>query len=453
MLNPHFISALNEILSKEEISEFIESLNLPVVRNVRYNPFKDSPKEIAGDKIEWAKDGVALSCDKVFTTDPLFHAGGYYVQEASSMYIEEIFEKVIFPKMGRELKVLDLCAAPGGKSTHINSLLDKNSVLVANETIRSRANILKENIIKWGSGNVIVTNSDPEKFSNLSHYFDVIIIDAPCSGEGMFRKSEKAQQQWSKSNVELCVQRQQRIVSDAWNALKQGGIMIYSTCTFNLQENERNIAWFIENLHANPIHCDLNLYNKIVCSDTLGAKGYRFYPHKVQSEGFFVSILQKGEEIGKNREIKYKQSKKFPPSAKDNVKILSRFIEDSSAKFIDFNNCSYYCNERVNNTLHEISDCVDVIYFGVEIGEIIHNKLKPSHSLALYHNLKNDSFKRVDVELDVALEFLRKNSIDSTPFQEGYNIVTYKNIPIGFVKKVSNRVNNLYPKESRILNL
>src|ERR1044071_5586576 len=193
------------------------------------------------DKIPWTEYGHYLSQRPSFTFDPLFHAGCYYVQEASSMFLEQALKQTI--DLSKPLRVLDLCAAPGGKSTHILSLISKDSLLVSNEVIRSRAKILKDNIVKWGYSNVVVTNNDPKDFQRLENHFDVIVVDAPCSGSGLFRREPEAIEEWSINNVQLCCQRQQRILADIIPALKGGGILIYSTCSYSPQEDEQIVQW------------------------------------------------------------------------------------------------------------------------------------------------------------------------------------------------------------------
>ena len=219
------------------------------VTSIRINPAKKSDPDSYRDRnlkseIPWTDYGFYLESRPSFTFDPLFHAGCYYVQEASSMFLEHALKQTV--DLSKPLRILDLAAAPGGKSTHIQSLISKDSLLVSNEVIRSRANILQDNIIKWGSENVIVTINDPKDFGRLENYFDVIVVDAPCSGSGLFRRDEDALEQWSLNNVQLCSQRQQRILADVWPALKQNGILIYSTCSYSTEEDEEIIDWMME---------------------------------------------------------------------------------------------------------------------------------------------------------------------------------------------------------------
>src|SRR5205809_2761586 len=215
------------------------------VTSIRINPNKTFNTQHSTfniqNKIPWTEWGYYLSERPSFTFDPLFHAGCYYVQEASSMFLEQALKQTV--DLSQPLKILDLAAAPGGKSTHIQSLISKESLLVSNEVIRSRANVLKDNIVKWGCSNVVVTNNDPKDFSKLENYFDVIVVDAPCSGSGLFRKDPVAIEEWSLNNVQLCSQRQQRILADVWPALKKDGILIYSTCSYSKEEDEAILDW------------------------------------------------------------------------------------------------------------------------------------------------------------------------------------------------------------------
>ena len=275
---------LGEELGAERSSKVLEGLEREPLVSVRVNPFKmtlEGLREhfgaIAGEAVEWAAgEAFYLTERPSFTLDPVFHAGGYYVQEASSIYVGGLFDKAV--EGLAEPRVLDLCAAPGGKTTQILSHLGGRGHLVANEVIGSRVAILAENVAKWGCPNVTVTNSDASVLAAAyrgREQFDVVVVDAPCSGEGMFRKGDVAVKNWSPGNVNLCAQRQRRIVSDIWPALRDGGYIIYSTCTFNHFEDEDNVAWIAEDLGA----------------EVLSQR--HFYPGLDQGEGFFVAMLQK----------------------------------------------------------------------------------------------------------------------------------------------------------------
>jgi 16S rRNA C967 or C1407 C5-methylase (RsmB/RsmF family) len=265
--------------------------------SIRFNPNKkinvqDSVLQIDA-KIPWSTFGYYLKERPSFTKDPLFHAGAYYVQEASSMFLEQALQQTV--DLNNSIKVLDLCAAPGGKSTLIQSLISKDSLLVSNEVIKTRVNVLAENITKWGAANVVVTNNDPRDFQRLDSYFDVIVVDAPCSGSGLFRKDPDAIREWSLDNVELCSQRQQRILADVKEALKQDGILIYSTCSYSRAENENIAEWLITENGFEAIQLQVKPEWNIVETITYetNAFGYRFYPDKVKGEGFFIAAFKK----------------------------------------------------------------------------------------------------------------------------------------------------------------
>ena len=258
------------------------------ITSIRINPSRQSKTENQKSKIDWTDYGFYLETRPSFTFDPLFHAGTYYVQEASSMFLEQALKQTV--DLSKSIKVLDLCASPGGKSTHIQSLISNESLLVSNDVIRSRANVLKDNIIKWGCENVVVTNNDPKDFSKLENYFDVIVVDAPCSGSGLFRRDPTAIEEWSENNVQLCSQRQQRILADVWPALKKDGILIYSTCSYSKDEDEDIMDWITENFPTSNFKLEIN--DKWGITETTSIKenhGYRFWRDKVKGEGFFLS--------------------------------------------------------------------------------------------------------------------------------------------------------------------
>ena len=276
------------VLLGDEYAALEKALMADVPVSIRINP-KKSDKRPEATPVPWSQLGYYLPERLSFTFDPLFQNGTYYVQEASSMFLEQAIRTYV----QEPVACLDLCAAPGGKSTHLLSLLPEGSVLVSNEVIRSRSYILAENIQKWGYPNHVVTNNDPAEVGELTHLFDVIVTDVPCSGEGMFRKDTDSTGEWSVANVELCASRQRRILHDIWNALKPGGLLVYSTCTYNTEEDEENIQYIIDELGAEPL--------SIPIDDAWGVCGalkyanpvYRFFPHRTRGEGFFLAALRK----------------------------------------------------------------------------------------------------------------------------------------------------------------
>ena len=439
-LNPDFINSLNQILPAEEIPLFLEALGKEPASSVRFNPFKQAAADMSGTQVEWCGDALTLDERISFTLDPLFHAGAYYVQESSSMFLGHVLRNII-GEQPRGFRMLDLCAAPGGKSTHAAAVMGKDNLLVSNEVIRSRAKILQENVIKWGSGNIAVTNNDPKDFSKLKNFFDIMIVDAPCSGEGMFRKNEKARDEWSLQNVKLCSERQRRILSDSWDTLKPGGWLVYSTCTFNRSENEEQMEWLASEFDAEVV-TGIPVFDGITVTDS----GFRFYPHKVNGEGLFLGIVRKkGEYTAKQKNNKSSlfskvDKKRFPLKA-----------DLSTYELFSLNNGVSLINSDFYADLRQLGQYLNVIYAGVEVGESIHGKLKPSHALSLWADLPEKIFPNIDVDIETAREYLRKNNIGVGMYGEGYNTVAYNGLPIGFVKRIGGRVNNLYPKESRIM--
>ena len=418
----------------------------PVSIRVNKNKFS---APIPLSPILWSQMGFYLPERPVFTLDPLFHAGTYYVQEASSMFLEQAFLNHI--DITAPLTVLDLCASPGGKSTHILSLLNKESLLVSNEVIKSRAYVLKENIQKWGYSNVVITQSDPERFGALTDFFDVMVVDAPCSGEGLFRRDPDAMKEWSPENVALCVARQQRILADTWNALKPGGILIYSTCTFNTKEDEENIDWLINDFGAEtlaiPLHNDWGVTE---VRSTLGGKGYKFFPHKTKGEGFFMAVIRK--KVGEENSAKYKKLKN--PFA-----FLSRELEKEFKTWlkIDSNLKPLLYGEQVlgllENKVDEIvvlANHLHIISCGLELAEIKKKNNIPLPALALSIDLNHDQFPIVKLDYKEALLFLAKENFEVDLPEGNWILAAYKDVPLGWLKKINNRFNNYYPTDWRI---
>ena len=297
-LPPELLQSLQNIKGfNEEAFKAVHQSGAQIT-SVRLNPKKIGNRQLAicntqSERVPWNENGYYLKERPSFTLDPLFHAGAYYVQEASSMFLEEVLKQSV--DVTQPLKVLDLCAAPGGKSTLIQSIISAESLLVSNEVIKTRVNILSENITKWGAANVIVTNNDPSDFKRLPDYFDVIVADAPCSCSGLFRKDPNAINEWSENNVALCAQRQQRILADILPSLKEDGVLIYSTCSYSQPEDEEIAEWLIADCHLSSINLHLNKEWNIIETQSAekNAFGYRFYPDKVKGEGFFIAAFKK----------------------------------------------------------------------------------------------------------------------------------------------------------------
>lgn len=423
------------------------------VTSIRLNPLKSNDEhnrksEIVNrqSQIPWCSNGYYLPSRPSFTLDPLFHAGTYYVQEASSMFLEQAVKQTT--DISQPLLVLDLCAAPGGKSTLLQSIISKESLLVSNEVIQTRVNILKENLIKWGSSNVVVTNNDPKDFTKLSGLFDVVVIDAPCSGSGLFRRDPEAINEWSEANVQLCSQRQQRIIADAWNCLKEEGVLIYSTCSYSTEEDEELLDWTVQRLKVEGIKLKVEQeWNIDEVQTATGAYGYRFWPYKVKGEGFFIAAFRKKEATD---ELRMKIKKEAVPSKQD-VQVAAKWLQ--STKDISFilqgQNIAAVpaaCHHTIQYLMQELK----VRYAGTELGTIAKNDLLPEHALAL-STLINQNIFFVELNDEHALTYLRKNDLHIDASQKGWALARYKGMNLGWMKLLGNRINNYYPKEWRIL--
>ncbi|MDR1646085.1 MAG: RsmB/NOP family class I SAM-dependent RNA methyltransferase [Tannerellaceae bacterium] len=430
------------------------ALQAAPVASLRMNRDKIATTPEGAEAIAWCETGYYLPQRMAFTFDPLFHAGAYYVQEASSMFLEQAIRTYV-----REPAVcLDLCAAPGGKSTHLCSLLPGGSLLVANEVIRSRAHILAENLTKWGNPNVIVSCNDPADVGRLTHFFDLIVADVPCSGEGMFRKDPASVGQWNLSNVNLCAARQRRILKDAWGALKPGGLLAYSTCTYNTEENEDNLAYIVETLGAEALAISTETDWGVSGALKNAGPAYRFFPHRTRGEGFFLALVRKTgdeERVGEPfRRKAAKEKRRLSPGALP-AGVGSRLlhpedfrIERCGDRIEAFPLCHQEYYRRLGETLNLVSA-------GLCLGEIKGKDLLPAHSLAMSRELNRDSFDAIALSREEAIQYLRKEALplaggSNQSLSEGHALVTYRGLPLGFVKRLGNRANNLYPQQWRI---
>ncbi|MBT1702440.1 methyltransferase RsmF C-terminal domain-like protein [Chryseosolibacter indicus] len=413
--------------------------------SIRLHPLKKSSL-INSEQVPWAEQGRYLPERPSFTLDPSFHGGAYYVQEASSMFLEQALKQSI--DLSAPLNVLDLSAAPGGKSTHLLSLISNESLLVSNEVIRSRAAILAENIQKWGYVNCLVTNSDPKDFNNIEGFFDVIVVDAPCSGEGLFRKDPQAINEWSVENASLCSSRQKRIIHDVWPALKTDGILIYCTCTYNPDENEENLYWLQQEKEIEFIELNTNFSWGIekVVKDKVS--GYQFYPNKVKGEGFFISVIRK-KEYSESATIKSK--KKLVAPSKRVIESLNAWVSHpEKLLFKQHNELVFALRAEKTDEIEFLLQHLKFVYGGTNIATVKHDKLIPEHSLALSIILNPDTFNSIEVELPVALQYLRKETIDIKDVEKGFASLAYEGTRLGWVNVIQNRINNMYPSEWRI---
>lgn len=446
-----FIHSMSQLLSSEELKEFLKALSVDTPVSIRLNKGKPfiRPKE-GWEQVPWCSMGYYLPMRPTFTFDPLFHVGAYYVQEASSMFLSQVVQTYV-----KEPAVaLDLCAAPGGKSTLLQDNLPDGSLLIANEVMPHRAQILKENLVKWGHPSTIVSHNDSSAFSHLTHFFDFILTDVPCSGEGMFRKDEVAIEEWNLENVDACWKRQRMIVENVWPSLKPGGILVYSTCTFNTLENEQNVRWIQENLGADIL--DVPVLEDWKITSALGGKKipvYRFLPHKTKGEGLFMAVLRKtsAEEPIFSGRKKEKQKKPTKNNAVSIPNICKEWIKDrDNFQFQLYKDMIIAFPKTYVEQWGILSQNLNILHAGITIGSIKGKDVIPDHCLAM-SQVASDSFPREEVSYNQAISYLRKESLSlSAETPKGFVLLTYNHQPLGFVKNVGNRANNLYPQEWRI---
>lgn len=440
-LPAHFLNSIRDAKGFDEESFIQCHQSNERITSIRINPFKQSYINVEETQlVPWCTNAIYLKDRPSFTFDPLFHAGAYYVQEAGSMFIEFALRHSI--DLSQTLSVLDLCAAPGGKSTHLNSLISQDSFLISNEVIKNRAEILSYNLSKWGTCNTAVTNADPSVFSKLEGIFDLLIADVPCSGSGLFRKQPEAVNEWSTENVASCSSRQKRILADALNCLKPGGTLIYSTCSYSTEEDECIVEWLINEFGMEFISLPVNKEWGIIETDF----GYRFYPNLVKSEGFFCAVLRKtnGEQMTKRNKNKFIEA-----VSKKEIELLSKHVNIQPNHVVfKFENNYKLVNKNLFDFLNQFGS---VLYFrktGTTLGELKHNDFIPDHELAL--SIYNQPQLTFELSREDAISFLKKETLN-VKSQKGIHLITYNKLGLGWAKVMDNRMNNYLPKEFRIL--
>jgi 16S rRNA C967 or C1407 C5-methylase (RsmB/RsmF family)/NOL1/NOP2/fmu family ribosome biogenesis protein len=494
MFPREFISRTRALLPYEydALSAALEAASPPV--SIRLNPYKaaaagglpgfrtgagGSPE--AG-QVPWCTTGYYLPERPSFTFDPLFHAGAYYVQEASSMFLEQVIGAITAAGGGGDkITALDLCAAPGGKFTHLSALLPGGSLLVGNEVVRSRCLTAAENMTRWGVARQMITNNDPKDFGRLKHAFDIILADLPCSGEGMFRKDRAARGEWSVGHVRLCASRQRRIIRDVWDALRPGGWLIYGTCTFNTEENEENVCRLSAELGAEVVPVPVKPEWNIAGALQHDIPAYRFFPHRTRGEGLFLALMRKNGDPADGGGMKIKdrdcrQPVTVPAEVKGMLSGPERFVFLTRERLPRGNVAGAFAakpektvpagrmkeNRPAAGPVFALpEDCEEryrffsrhlrVISAGITAGEYKGRDFIPSVSLALSTEMNRGAFPAVDLPYDAAITYLRKEAVplpEDTP--KGYVLLTYRHVPLGFVKNIGSRANNLYPAEWRI---
>jgi 16S rRNA C967 or C1407 C5-methylase (RsmB/RsmF family)/NOL1/NOP2/fmu family ribosome biogenesis protein len=415
--------------------------------SIRLNPSKvfDVAHLPIDENVGWCEYGRYLKTRPFFTFDPFLHAGAYYVQEASSMFLWQAISQAVPEPTGK--KVLDLCAAPGGKSTLLSTYF-KEGLVVANEVLKNRANILVENCSKWGDGHLWVTNNDPSHFQAIPDFFDVLMVDAPCSGSGLFRKDPSAVDEWSEANVSMCSQRQQRILADSIPCLAENGVLIYSTCSYSQEEDELICDWLLEEMEMESISLSLHENWGIVTtsSPAHAALGYRFYPDQVKGEGFFLACFRKKKE----EFLSKSKIKQLNMTSKLQVQQLQSAIQlPENLSYFDQNDAIRAIETKWLMELQLIASHLYIKKAGIEIASMKGKDIVPSHELALSTWLKG-GFPLVELDLENALSYLRRKDF-SAEGPKGWCLMCFGALPIGWAKLLPNRINNYYPAEWRIL--
>lgn len=445
-LSADFIAQMRAILPDEADALLAAITSTEPSVAIRVNPLKaHADAAPALRRVPWCDAGRYLAEREPFTFDVDFQSGRYYVQDASSMFIHHVLRHLV----KEPVRYLDLCAAPGGKTTTAISALPQGSMVVANEIVNARARVLCENLQKWGAPRCVVTCNAPHHFGRLSHFFDVVAADVPCSGEGMMRKDEQARRQWSPALVKQCADLQRSIIADVWDALRPGGLLIYSTCTYNTLENEQMLAWMVHEYGAEPVavpvpeqwHIHPAIEGNLPC--------YRFMPHRTEGEGLFMAVLRKPE--APRKEVRLKKAKATKAKPLPVPKDVRFRLKD--ADHFDFS----VVNDEVVAVPADMAPIMpafadlNVMHMGVNVGAIKGKNCVPSHALALSSALNPAAFPTCEVDYLAAMAFLRGEALSLPQAPRGYVLLTYHSQPIGFVNNLGNRANNLYPKAWRVL--
>ena len=453
-LKEEFVEMLGPVMpeEKEALCRCIAETEPSV--SVRVNEAKGGKVPEGAARVPWCPCGYYLDERPNFTLDPMLHAGIYYVQDASSMFIHHVIQQLCPPSplkgehsVAQPVKYLDLCAAPGGKTTAALQALPAGSLVVANEIVPNRARALMDNVMRWGSPHAVVTCNAPAQIGRLTHLFDIVATDVPCSGEGMMRKDAEAVAQWSPALVTQCAQRQQEILRDIWPALRPGGLLIYSTCTYNRQENEEMVEHLINEYGAEPVAVPINENWGIAPAIGCDLPCYRFMPHRTRGEGLFMAVVRKPDG--------QRQTPKNKKSATSKTNAIPRGIVEWLLDYKEFD-LSVQGEDVVANpkqhseALAALRATLNVIYSGVTLGTLKGKNCVPHQSLALSTTLNRAALPHCEVDINTALRYLHGEAITLNA-PRGYVLLTYHDAPIGWVNNLGNRANNLYPKPLRII--
>ena len=453
-----FINQTRAFMGEKLWQALQEGLGGDAPVSIRLNPCKcdTAAAHVCGEdgRVPWCDCGRYLAARPNFTFDPMLHAGLYYVQEASSMFLD-----LVLRQYGGDTPVtmLDLCAAPGGKSGVARAALPEGSLLVSNEPMRQRAQVLAENMAKLGHEDAIVTNNYARDISRSGLKFDILLADVPCSGEGMFRKDPVAVSEWSLQNVEQCWRLQRDSVADAWPCLREGGLFIYSTCTFNTKEDEENVRHICEELGAEVLSVNINGEWGVTGSLLAGfnAPVYRFMPGLTRGEGLFMAVMRKhggqDEDTARTKNKKPKKEQRGGKKGGDESPCAKWLREPERFETVTLNSALTAIPKAWRATYDVAAARLNVLAAGVRLGETKGKDIIPSQAVALSRVFDGAAFPSVELDYAQAIAYLRKEAValpDGTP--RGHVVMRYNGVPLGFEKNIGNRANNLYPAEWKI---
>jgi 16S rRNA C967 or C1407 C5-methylase (RsmB/RsmF family)/NOL1/NOP2/fmu family ribosome biogenesis protein len=397
--------------------------------SIRANPSKGGVFD--GD-VPWCTAGRYVFPRPAFILEPSWHTGRYYVQEASSMFLEQAFSP--------GLRVLDACAAPGGKSTHLQTLVG-DGLLVSNEVIRSRVGVLSENLQRWGGSNVVVTSNDPSDFASLPGFFDLVMVDAPCSGSGLWRRDPEAIAEWSPAQVELCGARQERILGDLWPCLREGGLLIYSTCSYSVRENEAILDWLCAHYPLESVRLPA-AWGIVETQSVAGAFGYRFYPYLLQGEGLFMACLRKLDSSGAVAAPRVSWAR--PPA------FVQPWLDLGEYRIFTLGETAHAIPDRLSADFATVASALWIRQAGIPLGQVLREELIPDHALALSGHA-GTGFARLELDHAQALAYVRKDELVLEGAPKGWAMVCYEGYGLGWVKVLQGRINNYFPKNLRVL--
>ncbi len=453
VLPSQFVDQLKQLMGEDEAKSLCLALDEEAPTSIRFNQKKTKPILCQGLDlgaiVPWCPTANYLGERPVFTADPLFHLGYYYVQEASSMLLYQVQQ---FFGSNLPIVALDLCAAPGGKSTLLQDILPEGSLLVSNEVVPNRASILLENMLKCGNPMSIVTSSMPDKWAKVKNAFDFILVDAPCSGEGMFRKEMRAREEWQANSPFTCANRQKDILSNIYECLKADGLLVYSTCTFNRLENEDIVNFIMQEFDVEALELK-DLPEGVLLSPYCSYPCYRMQPNRVQGEGIFMAIFRKrgnAEErpLTKSKTKKHNKKQVFiPQEAKAYLRNTDTYEWE-----VQGDNVIYAYKPLLADYLKILKDKkIAVLSAGVPVAEVKGKNLIPHSALALSTELKDEAFETIELSQEDCIQYLGRQNIQfQANISKGFKLITYQGLGLGFVKHLGHRTNNLYPNEWRI---